>query len=235
MSHTEGDAIAAECIAELAAHLVSIDSIEVPASRTTACLLGYGWWAGVVRTADAIRLLYETGLAPEASTLVRTVLLHAASLEWLVRDPDVVLSAVTYEHTYRRFRLYEQARRRQWPLGEVEDIPDQPIGPKPRDLHLLRNPEKLCERVEMLSSYIPFMIESAYAHPSAIGGDRYLHEENGVAMIRHTPASAPVGLAATAIYVAVATDAFGRLATIPALSAMAINIGNKLGIDRLNP
>lgn len=224
--------IADDCIATLADQLESLEALDLPRKTINACLLGYGWWASVLRTADAVRNLYQLGFAHEASPLVRTILLHTATLEWLAREPERVVTVVTYEHAYRRYRLYEQARKKGWSLAGLDDT-KQPAGPKPSGLHLLREPEKLCEYVEMPNSYIPFMIESSYVHPSGIGGDRYLHREGNETMLRPTASSPPVELRASALFGAMAMDAYGRLIGRSDWCDLAAEIGRKLGVGQV--
>lgn len=48
----------------------------------------------IVRTAEGIRGMYEAGLSQEASPQLRTILHHAAALEWLRQGPDEVLEAL---------------------------------------------------------------------------------------------------------------------------------------------
>lgn len=216
--------LAAKCIQTAVTHLEGMRALTVPKARRAASLLGYGWWASVVRTAEGVRQLYASGLGHEAAPLVRTALHHAVALVWLAQDPDTVLKAVAWEHQWKRHRLFERARVRQWDLSALDELPERPAKPKPAGVAYLAKLEDLCNHIDQTNMYVPYMIESSYVHPSGLGADSYLDERDGTGYIRPTSKAPVTPLSGTVIFVAQATEALGTLTGDDGMTRLAEKI-----------
>lgn len=70
-----------------------LPAIEPASGHRTEALVAYGWWSRIIRTAHAVAVLHDSGLAHESSPLVRVVLHHYAAMKWLLDEPDQVLEA----------------------------------------------------------------------------------------------------------------------------------------------
>lgn len=144
-----------------------------PGLANEAVALGYGWATRVVRTAEAVRQLHETGFAAEASPLVRNVVVHAAALVWLRDDPTTVVEAAHYDfHEKGKPDLFDLATEAGWDLSEVEKVPTR-TGQKLPAWRTLRQPQDLFEQVGSEDAYVAYRIESPYSHPSALSADVY--------------------------------------------------------------
>lgn len=224
------DSIAAELIRNLGTVASSLGSIAVPSGLEAAALLGYGWWLRVIRSSDAIRVLHESGHDHEASPLLRTVLHHAAALEWLRLAPEQVVEAVSYEHQVRRRKLYQKAMSRQWDLASIRIGPPS-AAPRPASLDLLERFEKLADRVGTPNMYVAYMLESGYAHPSGIGSDAYVDDVDGKVVLLASSKLPGVPLRQTAVFAGVASRSFGVLIERSELMVVADEMCSKLGVS----
>lgn len=230
VSGQEPEAASAHAIRELTALSSALGTLAVERDRSNAFFVGFGWWMRVLRTAEGIRLLHEASLSHEASPLLRTVLHHTVAMEWLRRHPEEVLEAVADEHGRRRQSLGQKAKARNWDLtGVVFGAP--PTGSKPSGLEYLREFEKLCDHVEAPNAYVAYMVESAYAHASALSAERYLEQDEEGRIRLSDSATAPgVPLRVTAMFAATATNILGSFIKDDRLTEAAGRIGERLSV-----
>lgn len=229
---SEDDKQSAAVIRDLTKLSRNLGDVDVPRKSATAVVLGFGWWMRSIRTAGCVQLLYKRGLAQEASPVLRTLLLHAAAIEWLRQYPDEALDAVNYEHEDYRQKLYQKANERDWELKGVKLGPP-PSGDKPAGLEYLRQVERLCERIGSEHLYVAYKIESPYSHPSALSADTYFEaplEEGGVPQIRDTPRVDPVPLGVAATFALCATSSLGRLGKLSRLTDESARLAERLGV-----
>lgn len=226
----EHDETAGEVISALAQYFHDSDEFKFPADQARACALGYGWWVGVLRMAEAIRHLYLLHFRHEASPPIRTVLHHTGALIWLEREPDVVLAAILHEHPVQTALLFNHAVNRQWDVSDLEEVPRKPSGPAPPGAALLDNFEQLSKRIDQPNLYVPYKIESAYVHPSGLSSNTYLALEDGRVVGRPSAEAAPIPLGATAQFALMATDAFARLIGDPILRELVADRAERLGV-----
>lgn len=227
---TSKDSIAAELIRSLGAVASDLRSIAAPSGLEAATILGYGWWLRVVRSSDAIRVLHDSGYDHEASPLLRSVLHHAAALEWLRLTPEQVIEAVSYEHQVRRRKLYQKAMNRQWDVASMR-IGPPPAAPRPASLELLERFERLADVVGAPNMYVAYMLESGYAHPSGIGSEVYVDDVDEKVVLLPSSKVPGVPLRQTAVFAGVASRSFGLLIDRSELVAVADEMGRKLGVS----
>jgi hypothetical protein len=223
---------AAQTIRNLTKLSRNLGELEVPRETATAVALGLGWWMRSIRTAGAVRLLHKNGLSQEASPLLRTLLIHAAAIEWLRQFPNAALEAVRYEHEDYRQKLYQKAHMRRWDLTGV-DLGPPPSGEKPDGLVLLREVEKLCTRIGSEHLYVAYKIESPYSHPSALSADSYFDpplEDSGMPQLRDHPSVAAVPLRVAATFALCATNSLGQLGRLSRLTDESNRLADRLGV-----
>ena len=123
-------------------------------------VVAYGWWTRIVRSARAIALLHEAGLAHEASPIVRTVLHHAMALKWLLLDPEGVLPALDYEHWKETGSMQTRAEHLGWEVGNPTQ--PNPAPTKPEGYKYLKKLSDLCDLVGHPNAYLVYQSESKY-------------------------------------------------------------------------
>lgn len=231
-SNKQGDQQSAAVIRDLTKLSRTLGDVEVPIETATAVALGFGWWMRSIRTAGGVRLLYKNGLAQEASPILRTLLLHAAAIEWLRQHPDEALDAVRYEHDDYQQKLYQKAEEREWELKGVKLGPP-PSGDKPAGLKLLRDVERLCKRIGSEHLYVAYKIESPYSHASALSADTYFEppqQDGGMPQLRDTPSVPAVPLHVAATFALCATSSLGRLGNLSRLTDESARLAERLGV-----
>jgi hypothetical protein len=208
----EGDTRRAElAIQFLYADAGALEDLDIHAGNKGAGLLAYGWWMRCVRTAESIRILHAEGLGHEASPLVRTLLHHEQALLWLAQEPEFALQAVTYQHAVDANKIGSGISKRQWVIPGVDELPKKPKGPVPAGMKYLAKVEDLGEHVGRPNHYIPYRVESAYVHPSVIGGQAYIAEVDGTIHLRIDAGVNPTPLQVTTRTVIHATESLYEL------------------------
>jgi hypothetical protein len=205
----------------------SLDSLRAEVGAGLGKLLAaYGWWTRIVRTARAIELLHQAGLAHEASPLVRALLHHGVALKWLVEHPDEALPALVWEHKFQASRMLNKALERAWDLDP--DIgPEPPAKEAPDGYHYLKNTEALCARVDMPHAYVAFLSESKFTHPTGISADAYLTDVDGPLMLLRDP-EVHTPLRGIAVFAAESTGRFASLAGLHQAAAEANALAESL-------
>lgn len=213
-----------ERLVELSQTLTTLTAEEGPG--IARLLAAYGWWTRSVRTANAIGLLHRSGLAHEASPLVRTLLHHAVALKWLEERPSEALPALAWEHRCEGNRMLNKALERAWDLDPTLALPPAADKP-PTGYKYLKNTEELCERVDMSNAYVAFLSESKFTHPTAISADAYLGEVDGkVVLLQDAGAHTP--LRGAALIAADSTARFASLVGLPDIDAEAAALRDSL-------
>jgi hypothetical protein len=221
---------AAEAIRENFVFLTAVGAADFPNEHLAAPFLGWGWWVRTVRTAEAIRLISQEGMAHEAAPLTRTVIHHGLALSWLAREPDRVLEAVRYQHLQKGQKLVEGALRRQWDLSKADEFPKKPEGSPPSGVAYLESVEKLCELVGAPNTYVAFMAESSYVHPSAVGADAYFSHD-GASGPATFAAVGGTSLRSVAVFAGLATVAMSGLARLEGVEVLIGMLESKLGLS----
>ncbi len=98
---------------------------------------------------------------------------------------------------------------------------------EPAGVALLNSAEKLCERAGVSNVYVAFLLESKYAHPTAISADSYLAISSGEPTLDPTPTS-HTPLRGTALIAAEATRWFAAVVADQSLAAVAIEAESQL-------
>lgn len=92
--------------------------------------------------------------------------------------------------------------------------------------------ETLCKAIGLTDLYLPFMIESAYIHPSANGADVYLEPlAEGNVRLRIEPSLPPTPLRVIAMWAGLATRALGALTGDDQFERLADEIQARLGVE----
>lgn len=152
-----------------------------PTTTQRVFLLAYGWFASIVRTSELIALGYENGLRHECSASARVVLQHTLALQWLAEGGDPAFDAVESDAERRAYDLIKELHDTGWP------IPDEftmQVTTRPAKSGALEeqidNFKAMCALYEGGNQlYVPFRLQSAYAHPSYVGSQAYLIPEKG--------------------------------------------------------
>lgn len=222
----ERDERAAHAIEVAGERIDQLGEIHTPADLIPPCLLAYGWWVRVVRTAQAIKVLHKAGFDHEAAPLVRTAMHHAAALVWLSKEPEKASEAVKWQHWQKAQQLYGGAMARSWELADIESKPKKAKGSPPGGVKYLEGIETLCDDFDMRNWYLGFMIESGFVHPSANGADAYLEPvEDGQTKLWTTSRVPGTPLRATAVFLWAATNATAELLEDQGLRHLAGELG----------
>ena len=226
------DEKAAQAIDLAVERIDQLGQLRTPADLIPPCLLAYGWWVRVVRTCQAIKVVYEAGLDSEAAPLVRTAMHHAAALVWLSKEPEKASEAVKWQHWQKAQKLYGGAMARSWELADIEKKPKKAKGSPPGGVKYLESIEKLCDEFEMGNWYVGFMIESGFIHPSADGADAYLEPgEDGQTKLWTTSRVSGTPLRTTAVFLWAATNATAELLGDEGLRRLADELGKIINPD----
>lgn len=188
----------------------SVHEVTGQVRHLPGLLASYGWWTRIVRTAHAVGLLHQAGLAHEAAPLVRALIHHSVALLWLMEDPSEALPALRWEHGKEGDRMLTKALERDWEL-DPNCGPKRPDTNAPDGYVYLKDAEKLCERAEMPHAYVAFLLESKFTHPTAISADAYLMDVDGTVHLLHS-CEEHTPLRGCALLAAGATSRFANLA-----------------------
>lgn len=189
-------------------------------------LVAWGWWSRIVRSAEAVVLLYDNHLAHEAAPIVRTIVHHTVALRWLITRPAEVLAALTWEHQREGSKVLAKVLERGRDL-EPNTGPTPPDAKPPPGVKFLRDAEKLCERTGEPNAYPAFLFESKFLHPTGISADAYLELGlEGPVLLKD--AGVATDLSGTALFATSATVDFSTLAGLDELAAKATEIQDSL-------
>src|ERR1022692_283863 len=152
-----------------------------PTTTQRVFLLAYGWFAFIVRTGELIVLGQENGLRHECSASARTVQQYTLALQWLTEGGDPAFDAVEADAERRAYDLVKELNDTGWPIpaGFTMQVPnrraksgalEEQISNYKTMCVLYRGGDKL---------YVPYRLQSGYAHPSYVGVQAYLIPEKG--------------------------------------------------------
>jgi hypothetical protein len=220
--------LAADAIRELGDLVPKLGEFAVDVDKAFA--VGFGWWMRILRTAEGVTRMHEVGLSQEASPLLRTILHHTAALAWLRQYPDEALEALEHDHARRRQRLGQKAQARDWDLKGIKFGPP-PRSKRPHSLVYLDRFEELCDHIEVPNLYVPYLVESTYAHPSGKSADAYLEPgDRGRPRLRDSPSVSGAPLRATVMFAAIATNILGDFVKDERLTTASEAIGERLSL-----
>lgn len=185
----------------------------------------------VTRSALAVLKLHEADLGHEAAPIARTILHHAAALCWLANDFDGATDAVRHQHAQKAQQLASKAMERAWDLSGVPSLPKKPRQSPPAGIEYLERFEKLCEEFGMRNWYVPYLVDSAFVHPSATGADAYLRLRNKEVEPCVTPEVEEVPLHSVASWAGIATTALAEITGDTNINSLAGEISELLNVD----
>lgn len=152
-----------------------------PNTTQRVFLISYGWFASIARSSELIALAYENGLRHECAASSRLVLQHTLALQWLIEGGDPAVDALEAHGERRAFDLVKELNDTGWPIppGFTMQVATRP--PKSGALeHQLDNFKDMCALYKGGNQlYVPFRLQSGYAHPSYVGATAYLIPEKG--------------------------------------------------------
>jgi hypothetical protein len=147
-----------------------------PNTTQLVFLLAYGWFASIVRSSELIVLAYEHGLRHECASSSRLVLQHTLALQWLIEGGDPAAVALEADRDRRAFDLVKELNDTGWPIpaGFTMQVPTRPSqsGALENQIGNFKDMCRLYKGGDKL--YVPFRLQSAYAHPSYVGATSYL-------------------------------------------------------------
>jgi len=111
-----------EAIAILSNTLRSHTRVAAPLDDANGARAGVAWTIRVLRTAEAVAELHHLGLGDTAAPLVRSVMEHAMSMQWLVERRSEAVKAIEYGHRQHQRRLRDAAAAHGWDLVLDQDI-----------------------------------------------------------------------------------------------------------------
>jgi len=150
-----------------------------PSTTQRVFLLAYGWFAFIVRTGELIALGHENGLRHECAGSARTVQQYTLALQWLTEGGDLAYDAVEADEQRHAYDLMKELRDTGWP---VPDGFTMQVSTKPAKSGALEeqisNYKAMCVLYKGGDQlYVPFRLESSYAHPSFVGAQAYIDFE----------------------------------------------------------
>jgi hypothetical protein len=149
-----------------------------PTTTQRVFLLAYGWFASIVRTGELIVLGHESGLRHECSASARTVQQYTLALQWLTEGGD---PAVEADAERRAYDLVKELNDTGWPIpaGFTMQVTNRPAKSGARE-EQISNYKAMCVLYRGGDQlYVPYRLQSGYAHPSYVGAQAYLIPEKG--------------------------------------------------------
>ncbi|MFD4636972.1 DUF5677 domain-containing protein [Lentzea sp. NPDC058436] len=158
--------------------MVEAEEIAVQVETSHVFKAMYGWWVGIVRSSKAVVLLHDNGLDREAEPIVRSIVQHALTLQWVVDVGDEALDAITEHGENERDRMLGHAKRAGWSFpGDDGDSEPRAAGGSHRLLPMVKNFAALCAAYDAQSAYVVFCLLSGTVHPSVAGATAYFDDE----------------------------------------------------------
>lgn len=152
-----------------------------PSTTQRVFLLAYGWFASIVRTSELVALAHENGLRHESAASSRVVLQHTLALQWLTEGGESAADAVEADGERRAHDLEKELTETGWslPAGFTMQHPTKPAKGGALE-HQIDNFKAMCAiYVGGDQLYVPYRLQSGYAHPSYVGARAYLVPEKG--------------------------------------------------------
>lgn len=203
-----------------------------PSTTERVFLLAYGWFASIVRTGELVALGHENGLRHECAGSARTVQQHTLALQWLTEGGDPAFDAVEADAERRAYDLVKELNDTGWPIptGFTMQVATRPAQSGALE-EQFSNYKAMCRLYKGGDQlYVPFKLQSGYAHPSFVGAQAYLiPEEAKLSPIAVTDTYAH--LIETARCLIQAGLAFARLLADKVLSDEVVNAQRALGLE----
>ena len=152
-----------------------------PNTTQRVFFLAYGWFASIVRTSELVALAHQNGLRHESAASSRVVLQHTLALQWLTEGGESAADAVETGGERRAHDLEKELTETGWPIpaGFTIQHPTKPAKGGALE-HQIDNFKAMCALYmggDQL--YVPYRLQSGYAHPSYVGAMAYLVREKG--------------------------------------------------------
>jgi transcriptional regulator with XRE-family HTH domain len=204
---------------------------SMPSTSRDLFWLAYGWWAFIVRSSDAVLVLRRSGLEHEASPIVRTILQHSLTLQWLVDTGDDAVDAVREYAESSNRQLLKTMSQSEWPpvKGLTIEMPPKRVAPGPL-VTRLRNFALLCKSYNAEQLYVPLRLLSSYVHPTTVGAWAYIDDASGELSPTATSASNAL-IIQTALCLTQATKTFNRLLADDSLSNTIDQAEEIIGVE----
>jgi hypothetical protein len=154
---------------------------RTPTTTERVFLLAYGWFASIVRTGELIVLGHENGLRHECAASARVVQQHTLALQWLTEGGDQAFAAVEADADRRAYDLVKELNDTGWPIPAAftMQVPNRPAKSGALE-EQISNYKAMCVLYKGGDQlYVPYRLQSAYAHPSYVGAQAYLIPERG--------------------------------------------------------
>lgn len=152
-----------------------------PTTTQRVFLLAYGWFASIARTSELIALAHKNGLRHECAASSRLVLQHTLALQWLIEGGESAADAVDADGERRAHDLEKELTETGWPI-RAEFTMQHPTKPAKGGAleHQIDNFKAMCAVYRGGDQlYVPYRLQSGYAHPSYVGAMAYLVREEG--------------------------------------------------------
>jgi hypothetical protein len=203
-----------------------------PSTTHRVFLLAYGWFASIIRTGELVALGHENGLRHECAGCTRTVQQYTLALQWLTEGGDPAFEAIEADAERRAYDLVKELNDTGWPIPAGFTMQVAARSPKSGALEeQISNYKAMCELYRGGDKlYVPFRLQSGYAHPSYVGATAYLIPETSkLSPIAVTDTYA--NLIDTARCVIQAGLAFAALLVDDVLSNEVANAQRTLGLE----
>ncbi|HUC23187.1 MAG TPA: hypothetical protein VMA73_10820 [Streptosporangiaceae bacterium] len=150
-----------------------------PTTTQRVFLLAYGWFASIVRTSELIALAHQNGLRHESAASSRVVLQHTLALQWLTEGGKPAADAVEADGKRRAHDLEKELTETGWPIPAGLTMQHSTKPAKVGTLeHQIDNFKAMCALyIGGDQLYVPYRLQSGYAHPSYVGAMAYLVPE----------------------------------------------------------
>lgn len=142
-----------------------VDPATVQTSRINIFAVAWGWSARSVRTALLIVEACEAGYAAEAVPLVRSLMEHTLSLQWLLETGEPALLALAAQRHRHQSRIWDNIDIAGWPPPPGLTRPQEPAPAAAADaVALLGNFAAMLDHYGLVR--LPYMLESQTLHAS---------------------------------------------------------------------
>jgi hypothetical protein len=150
-----------------------------PSTTQRVFLLAYGWFAFIVRTGELIALGHANELRHECAGSARTVQQYTLALQWLTEGGDLAFDAVEADAERHAYDLVKELNDTGWPIPAqfTMQVPTRPAKSGALE-EQISNYKAMCVLYKGGDQlYVPFRLQSSYAHPSYVGAQAYLDFE----------------------------------------------------------
>jgi hypothetical protein len=159
-------------------HLTDAGEFTVNSQTTHLFKAVLGWWVGINRSSQLVALAHINQLGHESGPIVRSIIQHTLTLQWIIDEGDDALAALVESGDNNTRKLLDELERADWPIpqGVERTRPEAPARPH-RLLNMIDRFHDLCDAYDASQLYVTYRLLSGQLHPSPQGGHAYVDDD----------------------------------------------------------